>query len=501
MSDPVNRIVTLRLGGPLIEISRDGSEPLSERELFDVTQKFSFNKLNFNYGYKSYKNKSYSPLSSERVILYQHDLVGRLICNKGWFDWLFNYFEKHNYQINLIDERVATSDLDYYNEDWERVLDNFEFRPNQEKCLIAIAARVRDGLGGLIDAVPAFGKTAIITMLTLLYPKAKIDIITTGSELVEDIYKSIIKYNSDVGQCGLGQSIQDRITVYSSGSMHYSNFDADLVFADEVHLLMTEKRRKYLAQYMKALLFGFTGTAAHRLDNAHVCIEALCGPTIFKLGWDQATEAGLVSPIEVYWQKVELDENPVANVDDVVTRKRYGIWRNDDRNRIIADVSRELYNKGLQTLILVETVEHALRLKQLLPEFEAVYSENSDNTKFDKAGLTDGLPQMTKKRRKSLKKDFESRKLMGVIANSVWATGVSFDSLEVLVRADSSSSPTVNIQWSGRVARIYEGKTHGILIDFEDNFDETLNAKAVRRRNIYKKNGWKQLLPGGEVFT
>jgi superfamily II DNA or RNA helicase len=283
--------------------------------------------------------------------------------------------------------------------------------------------------------------------------------------------------------------------------MHYSNFDADIVLADEVHLLMTDKRRKYLAQYDKALMFGFTGTAAHRLDNAHVCIEALFGPTIVHVGWDTATEDGLVSPIEVYWQKVELDCNPVEDIDDVVMRKRHGVWRNEDRNHIIADASRELYNKGLQTLILVETVEHALRLKQLLPEFEIVYSENNDNTKFERAGLTDGIPQMTKSRRKKLKSDFESRKLMGVIANSVWATGVSFDSLEVLVRADASSSPTVNIQWSGRVARIFEGKTHGILIDFEDNFDDTLHAKAVKRRNIYKKNGWKQILPSGEAIS
>jgi hypothetical protein len=84
---------------------------------------------------------------------------------------------------------------------------------------------------------------------------------------------------------------------------------------------------------------------------------------------------------------------------------------------------------------------------------------------------------------------------MGAIATPVWATGVSFDGLQVLVRADGGGSETNNHQWPGRVARIdpQTNKSYGILVDFIDRFDRWAYGRSLLRRKTYKKNGWVQL--------
>ncbi len=502
MGAAVSKSVNIRVGGPVLEISKDGITPFEELELFDVTQKLKFEQLDLNFGRKAYQGNKYTPQTIKPVALYDYDAYGRLICNHGWFDWLYTYFDRHGFTININYEYPPLVRPDCYSENWDKLVDLFEFRPHQEDCLVAIAKRIQCRLGGIIDAVPAFGKTALIAMLCVLYDKAKIDIITTGSDLVTDICKNVIKYDPRVGQQGCGRNIEDRITVYSSSSIHYSNFDADIVFADEVHLLLTEKRRKYVAQYDHAAMFGFSATPHQRLDNASKCAEALFGPVIFRINWKDATASKLVVPITVYWQDVACEKNPIEGIDDLLMRKRHGYWRNKDRNIKIAEVAQEFYDQGLQVLILVDTIEHVLRIKKLLPEFEVCYSDASNSSKkFEKQGLLDGIPPMTKSRRQTLKRQFESRKLMGVIANSVWATGVSFDELEVLIRADGGSSAIANIQLPGRVARIAKNKKCGILVDFTDKFDPRLEARAMTRRSAYKKAGWKQILPDGSEYA
>jgi hypothetical protein len=79
-----------------------------------------------------------------------------------------------------------------------------------------------------------------------------------------------------------------------------------------------------------------------------------------------------------------------------------------------------------------------------------------------------------------------------VIATDVWARGVSFDSLQVLFRADARSTPIIDEQIPGRVSRTHAGKSVGILYDCEDSFDTRFRAAAMRRRANYKDKGWAQ---------
>ena len=98
-------------------------------------------------------------------------------------------------------------------------------------------------------------------------------------------------------------------------------------------------------------------------------------------------------------------------------------------------------------------------------------------------------------KREDIYRRFESGELRRVIATDIWSTGVSFDQLQVLYRADARSSEILDNQWPGRVSRTFEGKPRGLVVDFTDHFSSWAYNKALRRRAHYRKNGWTQDWP------
>jgi late competence protein required for DNA uptake (superfamily II DNA/RNA helicase) len=140
-------------------------------------------------------------------------------------------------------------------------------------------------------------------------------------------------------------------------------------------------------------------------------------------------------------------------------------------------------------------------LKQLLPDFTLVYAaddKEADMDTYKKWKLIPlDEPKMSVDRLEQLKKQFESGKLRKVIATSVWNRGVNFHQLQVLIRADASSSAIDDTQIPGRLSRKTSeiDKPSGILIDYLDQFDEGLRRKAAIRRNNYASKGWTNIMP------
>jgi len=380
--------------------------------------------------------------------------------------------------------------------DWDAFKQKFSPRPLQEECVRAVNATVSSGFGGVVVAPPAFGKSYIIAMLTALYPNAKIDVISRRRDVVMSIYNTILKSTPNVGLVTSGsKGTGKRITVYTAGSIGYSNFDADLLILDEVHELVTDSFYRKLNNYSCPKV-GLTATVDTRYDNMHKRIEGLCGPVVYKVDYSTAENISIVVPIAVIWHPVKL---PEVHYFDAITRKRQGVWRNNFRNQIISDVARQHYNQGRQVLILVETIEHALNLKALLPEFEVCYSQSRAEGSFP---TDSAYVPITSKQREELRQKFLKREVMGAIATGVWAVGVSFDDLEVLIRAEGSGSKTAATQVPGRVSRIGVGieKPLGLVVDFVDAFEPALLNKSVERYKCYERHGWLQLDTNGNVI-
>jgi superfamily II DNA or RNA helicase len=234
------------------------------------------------------------------------------------------------------------------------------------------------------------------------------------------------------------------------------------------------------------------------MDGAHFMLEASFGPRIFELSYSDAVDVNLVVPIKVEWVAVDGDgTSPCADLAGV-TRERWGIWRNEVRNKVIADKARE-YTKDDQVLIMVKSIEHAVHLKQFLPEFKLCYDsmDPADYSRYVAKGMLDHTePLMVPAKREEMRLGFERGTLKKVISTDVWSTGVDFAQLAVLIRADARASKIVDIQAPGRVARKHEasGKEFGVVIDFMDNFDFTFQNRSRSRRVSYRKMGWEEII-------
>ncbi len=148
----------------------------------------------------------------------------------------------------------------------------------------------------------------------------------------------------------------------------------------------------------------------------------------------------------------------------------------------------------VQCLVLVATVDHAVRLKQFLPEYKLCYDQCKDYAGFVKSGLLDPAdePPMTPVRREAMRTQFEDGTLKKVIATDVWSTGVDFAALPVLCRADGRDSRIMDTQAPCRANRIFDGKAYALVIDGMDFFHDTLHGRSNRRKRHYIKQGWKQ---------
>jgi len=197
----------------------------------------------------------------------------------------------------------------------------------------------------------------------------------------------------------------------------------------------------------------------------------------------------------VKWHGVPGKFDPAKDRRSIVAKKRWALWQNHHRNKIVADVAHT-HRSDEQVLVMVETVEHMINLKQFMPDFELCYAniKVNDLERYQRSKqLDEFFEPMTPEKRESLSVDFESGKLKRVIATDVWSVGVDFPKLQNIIRADARSSMELMRQIPGRTARLdADEKTHGILHDFRDEFSTTFKKAAQGRARAYKKEKWEQ---------
>lgn len=491
--------VVIRKSQNVIDVSLGGEQPLP-----DVVRRLLEPELQYKFIQRHYGADQWDPVSGHRrkltVIprqIFRYDGKGRLVTNFGFARRIHRILRQYGYQVQSMDlyPDAARERPDCYKVDWDQVTQHFQYRARQEECL----RNITRSRCGLIHAVTGFGKMAMIAMTCLLYPRAKIYVVTKGKALVTKTQKYLTRYLPNVGQFGDGKKKWgQRITVFSADSLHHCDFDCDLLLADEGHLLITEESSKELVKFQKSRNFTFTATPTGRKDGTDKRLEALFGETIFYLPYPEAVSLGLVVPIRVEWTDVFMNVNPVEDIEDAVYRNRWGVWCNDVRNDKIA--AKALSFEQEQVMILVDTVEHAVHLmKRLHPHGYTMVTDEIDPVElraYERSGLLPkNTPRMTPILRESLREQFEAGTLRKVIT-TVWDTGIDPTHLEVLIRAKADVSEQAAQQEPGRACRINEetGKQVGIVCDFLDQFDKNFERRAKERKSVYKDMGWENVV-------
>jgi superfamily II DNA or RNA helicase len=488
--------VHFTIGNSLLQVSgANGELPLEIKKRLE--SRLCYTHVSFNHaGFR--RSGSFS---SEVRTVFRYDQKGNLVCPRGFAKRLINEFTASGVKVHVTD-----IDKDYHNGsafsvDLDKLTSVITLREGQDDCLAAIMSN-RDGL---IVAPTGFGKSFMFSAICLAYPNAKIHIVTRRVDVMKRLSTSLAKVIPTLGMVGSGNNRWGRVTVITADSMHKISHSgdgcADILLYDEAHEAVAPSYQAELGKYLKTRKFGFTASPDGRMDGAHFLLEAIFGQKIFEMSYNTAVSSNLVVPIKVEWINVNC-VNPCGDLVGV-PKERWGIWRNEERNNAIAAKARE-YDENEQVLIMVKSVEHAVYLKQSLPEFSLCYDtmDQVDYDRYVKKGLLDPStePLMIPARREKMRLGFERGDIKKVISTDVWSTGVDFAQLSVLIRADARSSKIVDIQAPGRVARKHDpsGKEYGLVIDCMDLFDHSFLNRSKSRRLSYKKMGWEEVAGKGK---
>ena len=364
-------------------------------------------------------------------------------------------------------------------------------REMQDQVLAAIVS----SHGGIIKAPTAFGKSFIICQLCRIYPQLRILIVSRSQQVVGQLFKRICAAAEDrkVSVCDGAHTFkpESEVVICTARSMHKIPAEwPHLLLFDEVHGAGSEDAVVELARFSSTRRFGFSASPQGRSDNADRHVEALFGKQIVDIPYAMAEDLDLVAGIDVNFVDVDCEIDEKRNE---VAKKRWGYWRNQYRNRLIAQATED-FDPTWQRLILVETVEHALALRQLLPEYAVVHAgiSEEDWTRFVNWGLV--LPEQRLKLKSvdtaELRNQFQNGALLRAIVTPTWKEGVDFTYLRILTRADGAPGQIPSVQIPGRLSRTGV-KDDGILIDFYDNFGGWYLNRSQERERVYRKHGWK----------
>lgn len=428
-------------------------------------------------------------VKTRTVRLWRIDRFGSFVTGIGFLNRVKEILSGRGISFEVVDEQVPEFPLP----DFSLVKSMMTLRPGQADLLVAVASHER----GLVKCPPAFGKSQMIAAICLMYPKTRIVVTAVRTDVVRTLVRMIGDFGVDVGQLGAGKrDIDHRVVVSTARSLHHLPADRfSLLLVDEVHEFAAPTYMSALSAFGHCRAFGFSATPEGRFDNADIELECFFGPVIYERSFEDSEKLGVVVPIKVFWVDVPpIDTYVRPDYEDIVEYKRHAIWTNDHRNRIIAAAAR-VFDRENQIMITVEKVEHAVHLKRFLPDYVLVFGSVSERSlkRILRADLIDRdeLIASVRKRAEYLK-EFEAGELRKVIATDVWSTGVSFEKLSVVVRADAGVSEIKNVQIPGRVCRVSGEKKYGVLVDFTDRFDPRMAARARIRRRVYENQGWQQ---------
>lgn len=445
---------------------------------------------------------------------YSLDHRGRLATSYGFREMITGLLEAQGYEVKTrwaskVERAVHRERLKtVYKPRWDRIDEllksGFKFRYKQKPCLQVFA----DEENGRVDCHTGWGKGTMIMLAGLLFPTAKIDVVTKRVAVLHTrLYPELAGNLPSVGIVGGGKRIKNcRVMCYTADSLHHGRPDADFVFVDEGHEACADGFAEKMGIYDHARCFAFSASWDMRLDNKDLRGLAMFGPVRVRVDYQKGVDKGLVVPMEIRWGDVIMDENPCSGETDLVRRKRLGIWTNEHRNKVIAKDARK-YRDDQQVLITVETLEHALHLKKLLPEFKLAYSGqglSEDDIAWFKKQFPDEWVDMTQDKLNRITRRFSKGRYKKAIATTVWNVGVDFRNLEVLIRGDGGGSPINDVQIPGRNSRkrkdedIAAGakeKFVGIVHDYLDQFDTGFKGRSMRRSASYARNKWKQVFP------
>ena len=374
------------------------------------------------------------------------------------------------------------------------------FREDQDKILMTAIEQGR----GVIVSATGTGKSIIIRGLVSAFNQEKILFLVHTTDLVQQMKEDLKEEVDDLGEWSGKTKKKARVMVATIQSFHkvvkdYVNY-FQIVVVDEAHHQndINNTYGKTLSMLAAPVKFGFTATLP-ATEKGRFHLEAMIGPVIANFSIQEAIGKGILSkPILKF---IEIPDVPGYSLFDESTlpipekrrkdpdyrpskyRTVYwnGLVTNTTRNMIIIDIAEDYMKRGETTLISVVNIEHGNEISDIAEDYyDLKYGK-------DFVFIHGGTP---KKERNQIKKDFKSKKILLVIATTIWQEGVDVPSLNCCILASAGKGKIGVIQKVGRGLRKTKTKTTVNIYDMADTCHKYLRDQFTARCTIYKNNGW-----------
>jgi superfamily II DNA or RNA helicase len=249
--------------------------------------------------------------------------------------------------------------------------------------------------------------------------------------------------------------------------------DTQCLIVDEVHVsgvapTYYAMNKLWMDAYYK---FGFSATP-YRTDKADLLLEAAFGERIVDKSCTELIEKGYLSKPTFYLVNFKHNRaDKDMSYAEIYDRE---VVNNEDRNFVITKAVSKFWKRGKSILIIVQHIKHGKLLEEMLGMVVG-----KSNVKFVQ-GSTD-----TDLRRKTVT-DLNSGKVRIVIATKIFAVGMNFPELNVLVNTKAQISPVDYTQCLGRALRKTATKDTVVIIDIMDYGCRYLTTHSEERLEILK---------------
>ncbi|MBF0200038.1 MAG: DEAD/DEAH box helicase [Desulfamplus sp.] len=427
-----------------------------------------------NPQYKLLQNlDKWTGATPETLKLYDEDLSDNphmIICPRGFADQAYRICRDHKEKIIFIDQRRELKDVE--------MQFHGSLRDFQEA---AVSGPLFKKQHGVLSAGTGSGKTVMALYIIARRRQPALVVVHT----VELLYQWLERIDTflgippeDVGIVGDGRFRTGRkITVglYQTIRKRLGDLNPLIgqLVVDECHKCPSKTFTEAVSGFEAKYRLGLTATE-YRRDGLEKLIFITIGELRHIIGKAPLIETGDLCRARVICRKTDFDTTlDPSNAYPQVIKE---LTMDEPRNRLICrDIASDSH-PGIK-LILTDRRDHALTMERIL---------------FENHGLTSTVLTGTTPRnqREAIVKALTIGEISILIATGqLIGEGFDLPELAILFLVTPIKFRGRLIQYIGRILRPAQGKAEGIIYDYMDMNVGVLQASAVSRIEIYRREG------------
>lgn len=345
---------------------------------------------------------------------------------------------------------------------------------------------------GVIEAATGCGKSLIMVNL-IKKLSLKTLVVVPSLSILDQFYDLLLNAFGKrmVGKISSKKAELDKeiiIANYQSLAKQPQEFfdSIDVLLIDEAHHNAAETLSTLNKNQFNNIYYRLNFTATFTRSSSDLLeLLGVCGEVIYDYPATKAIQDGfLVKPKFVFIDfehnvSLEVFKNKAKQLREESTKC---LVKNENYNKTIADITRQLLKKKKATIIFVDQIEHGEVLSELLPE--AIFINGEKPSKENKEYL----------------KQFNDGKINCLIGTSVISEGVDTIRAEAAIIAHGGKSEIETVQRVGRLLRPCNGKSSALVVDFIHKNTQYLLKHSKRRKSIYKKEYDVEIVDGTAIF-